>query len=301
MNQKYNLNEVFYSIQGEGFWTGYPAIFIRFGGCDLNCSFCYKKKKLTGNEKPEKFWYELVKYINQLTNQVAIGSDGEPFMNPGFIKKLSKCYKKEGLIVNVTSNGRPLMKMNDLELKKELKDITMISLSFDHEKVKNKKDLDNYIKLVKRIKKLTNCQVGCNLLINNNMFKSNGFPFYGLVDYLFKVAGVDRVFNLYPKNSYFVDIIPYKLIYEAISLKYNHFYVDDLSLCILKNQKYSKWSKSCHFAKDIISISETGAVCGCSFDNDKKALLQLEKPEDLLKLQDMKIEPRYSCPYLNEN
>ena len=34
------INEIFYSIQGEGKWTGLPNIFIRTTGCNLRCSFC---------------------------------------------------------------------------------------------------------------------------------------------------------------------------------------------------------------------------------------------------------------------
>ena len=34
------INEIFYSLQGEGFHTGTPAVFIRFSGCNLKCSFC---------------------------------------------------------------------------------------------------------------------------------------------------------------------------------------------------------------------------------------------------------------------
>lgn len=34
------INEIFYSLQGEGFYTGTPAVFIRFSGCNLKCPFC---------------------------------------------------------------------------------------------------------------------------------------------------------------------------------------------------------------------------------------------------------------------
>ena len=34
------VNEIFYSIQGEGRYTGTPAIFIRLAGCNLRCDFC---------------------------------------------------------------------------------------------------------------------------------------------------------------------------------------------------------------------------------------------------------------------
>jgi 7-carboxy-7-deazaguanine synthase len=34
------LSEIFYSIQGEGLWTGTPAVFVRLAGCNLSCHFC---------------------------------------------------------------------------------------------------------------------------------------------------------------------------------------------------------------------------------------------------------------------
>ena len=38
--KSYLVNEIFYSIQGEGFWTGTPAIFLRLALCNLKCHFC---------------------------------------------------------------------------------------------------------------------------------------------------------------------------------------------------------------------------------------------------------------------
>lgn len=36
----YKIKSIFYTIQGEGYWAGTPAVFCRFAGCDLECGFC---------------------------------------------------------------------------------------------------------------------------------------------------------------------------------------------------------------------------------------------------------------------
>lgn len=43
MNQNYKVNELFQTIQGEGFYTGVPAIFLRLQGCDVGCAWCDTK------------------------------------------------------------------------------------------------------------------------------------------------------------------------------------------------------------------------------------------------------------------
>lgn len=40
MAKTYRVNEIFFSLQGEGFHTGTPALFVRFSGCNLACPFC---------------------------------------------------------------------------------------------------------------------------------------------------------------------------------------------------------------------------------------------------------------------
>lgn len=36
----YSVNDIFFSLQGEGFHTGRAAVFVRFAGCNLRCPWC---------------------------------------------------------------------------------------------------------------------------------------------------------------------------------------------------------------------------------------------------------------------
>jgi pyruvate-formate lyase-activating enzyme len=38
--ERYNIVEIFHSVQGEGHRNGIPHVFIRFGKCNLRCEWC---------------------------------------------------------------------------------------------------------------------------------------------------------------------------------------------------------------------------------------------------------------------
>ena len=97
---KYKISEIFYSIQGEGFFTGTPATFIRFYGCNLDCHFCDEPlHKIVNNAHTLE---DLKKAINPNCKHIVI-TGGEPSIyNLNF---LIDELKKEGYFIQVETNG----------------------------------------------------------------------------------------------------------------------------------------------------------------------------------------------------
>ena len=61
--KKYKVTEIFYSIQSEGFFSGMSAVFVRFFGCNLSCSFCDEQTK------KEYKQYDLKELIDEIEKQ----------------------------------------------------------------------------------------------------------------------------------------------------------------------------------------------------------------------------------------
>ena len=73
------LMEAFYSLQGEGFYKGTAAYFIRLGGCDVGCHWCDVKESWAAEAHP------LVPVDTIVTDALAhsktmIITGGEPLM-----------------------------------------------------------------------------------------------------------------------------------------------------------------------------------------------------------------------------
>jgi organic radical activating enzyme len=68
------INEIFYSLQGEGANTGTPAVFVRFAGCNLHCDFCDTRHELGTMMSDE----EIVQAVAAYPCQAVILTGGEP-------------------------------------------------------------------------------------------------------------------------------------------------------------------------------------------------------------------------------
>lgn len=93
------INEIFCSIQGEGYHTGTPAIFIRFSGCNLRCPFCDTKHE-EGQRMSDE---EIIEKIKDYKPSLVVLTGGEPslFIDESFVEKLHAI----GKYVAIETNG----------------------------------------------------------------------------------------------------------------------------------------------------------------------------------------------------
>lgn len=100
------INEIFYSLQGEGHWSGTPAIFIRFSGCNLRCSFCDTRHQEFRELTPAEILAEIERY--QPCRFVVL-TGGEPSLQ--ITEEFVDSLVGRGYYVAVETNGtQPLPK-----------------------------------------------------------------------------------------------------------------------------------------------------------------------------------------------
>ena len=97
------LMEEFYSIQGEGYYTGNSAYFLRIGGCDVGCHWCDVKESWDAKLHPPTKVLDMILNILNFPTETVVVTGGEPLMwNMSF---LTKSLKKKGLRTHLETSG----------------------------------------------------------------------------------------------------------------------------------------------------------------------------------------------------
>ena len=73
------LMEEFYTIQGEGYYTGTAAYFIRVGGCDVGCHWCDVKESWNADLHPPTAIEHIVTNAKKYAETVVV-TGGEPLL-----------------------------------------------------------------------------------------------------------------------------------------------------------------------------------------------------------------------------
>ena len=97
------LMEAFYTIQGEGYYSGKAAYFLRIGGCDVGCHWCDVKESWNADLHPPTTITEILKGIAEYPVETVVITGGEPLM--WNLDKLTTALKKQGLKVHLETSG----------------------------------------------------------------------------------------------------------------------------------------------------------------------------------------------------
>ena len=106
MKRMYRVNDIFYSLQGEGRNSGMAAVFIRFSGCNLKCSFC----DTDFSEYKEMTLDDILNSVKQLTQEctgnehpLIVLTGGEPTLQVD--EEFISAFHDLGYKVAMESNG----------------------------------------------------------------------------------------------------------------------------------------------------------------------------------------------------
>ena len=93
------VNEIFYSLQGEGCQSGTPAVFVRLSGCNLRCPFCDTHH----DEGVEMDDAAIVRAIEAWPASLVVVTGGEPALQ--LTATLVDAIHRAGRRVAVETNG----------------------------------------------------------------------------------------------------------------------------------------------------------------------------------------------------
>ena len=99
---KLPVMEKFYTIQGEGHYSGQPFYFIRLGGCDVGCHWCDVKESWDHNQHQFIEVDDLIKDVKEYTSNVVI-TGGEPLMWD--LSELTKRFKENNIKLHLETSG----------------------------------------------------------------------------------------------------------------------------------------------------------------------------------------------------
>ncbi len=97
------LMEDFYTIQGEGFYQGSAAYFIRLGGCEVRCIWCDVKDSWDVNAHPKTDVRQIAEKAKASGSKITVVTGGEPTMHN--LSALTTELKNAGLKTHIETSG----------------------------------------------------------------------------------------------------------------------------------------------------------------------------------------------------
>ena len=176
---KYSVNEIFYSVEGEGFFSGVPAIFVRLAGCSMHCPWCdtkyaqktnfnltaaqilkkiavypYKTVVLTGGEPTEQNLTPLLKLLKKHKYQIHLETNGANLIDTKLIDFCTlspkayvnaKMLKKADAVKYITDTKTTLREIESLQ-----EVLSKKTLFYLQPKNNSKENIKQCLKLIKQ-------------------------------------------------------------------------------------------------------------------------------------------------------
>ena len=98
------INEIFYSLQGEGFLAGVPSMFVRLTGCPLRCRWCDTKYAWAGEAGQYYSIEKIIQSVQAASSKFVVITGGEPMINSD-LPQLTEGLKSYGKHITVETAG----------------------------------------------------------------------------------------------------------------------------------------------------------------------------------------------------
>lgn len=103
MSRPLPVMESFYTLQGEGLFTGQAAYFIRLGGCDVGCTWCDVKESWDASAHPVRTVESIVSEASLFPGRIAVVTGGEPLMHD--LSALTAALREAGFRTHIETSG----------------------------------------------------------------------------------------------------------------------------------------------------------------------------------------------------
>ena len=177
----YPVMETFYSLQGEGIFSGVPAYFIRLAGCDVGCSWCDVKDSWSTEGYPVYAAQELTAMARESGTEIVVITGGEPLLYD--LTELTTSLQAAGLRTHLeTSAAHPMSGSWDWVCLSPKRFKLPLAENYQHADelkiiVVNKKDFDWAVELASGV------QQDCRLLLQPEWSKADKV-ISGMIDFV---------------------------------------------------------------------------------------------------------------------
>jgi organic radical activating enzyme len=101
--EKYPIMEHFFTIQGEGTYSGRAAYFIRIAGCDVGCVWCDVKESWDKDQHTTMTTNEIIEKVAESKTDFVVITGGEPAMYD--LRPLVDQLKSLGITIAIETSG----------------------------------------------------------------------------------------------------------------------------------------------------------------------------------------------------